>query len=182
MLSLGLVRQSAGARRKMTDRNAEAGFVGKFLQFELPNPQPLSIASSAGVGRNQIGSPSDKAAFLQSATILEWKPRQKLRCRDRFPRLTKPALRPDVVNAIGIGAGNFRTGKSCPCTKRLAVYSSSLAGIGVVAEEFFLLVSTEITGNPWARALFTAAAMCLNCASRSGWSAPSWVLRLLWRL
>ena len=28
----------------------------------------------------------------------------------------------------------------------------------------------------------TAAAMCRNCASRSGWSRPSSVFRLLWRL
>src|SRR5712691_5085622 len=46
----------------------------------------------------------------------------------------------------------------------------------------FFLVSTEMTGLFCAKQRFTAPAMWRNCASRSGWSSPSSVFRLLWRL
>ena len=46
----------------------------------------------------------------------------------------------------------------------------------------FFLVSTEITGCPPPARRVTLALMCANCASRSGWSPPSRVLRLACRL
>src|SRR4029077_4251774 len=45
----------------------------------------------------------------------------------------------------------------------------------------FFLVSTEMTGWPADWAAITCALMCSNCALRSGWLAPSSVLRLTWR-
>src|SRR3970040_1769839 len=45
----------------------------------------------------------------------------------------------------------------------------------------FFFVSTEITGCPAAWAATTLALICSNCAFRSGWLAPSCVLRLNWR-
>ena len=38
-------------------------------------------------------------------------------------------------------------------------------------------MSTEITGTPCFRHFFTAALICRNCLSRSGWSAPSSAFR-----
>src|ERR1700759_4887065 len=46
----------------------------------------------------------------------------------------------------------------------------------------FFFVSTEIAGSPAAIAAFTVALTWANCASRSGWLLPSWVLRLPWQL
>ena len=46
----------------------------------------------------------------------------------------------------------------------------------------FFLVSTEIAGWPAAIASPTVSLMWRNCASRSGWSVPSLVLRLACRL
>lgn len=42
----------AGPRRKMTDCDLQTCLVGQFLQFNLPQPKPVSIAS-AGVGADQ---------------------------------------------------------------------------------------------------------------------------------
>ncbi len=61
----------------------------------------------------------------------------------------KAGIAPHVVNAIGIGAGNFRTGKVVPLhLKRLAGRPPLLAGIGVVAEEFFLFGVHRDHGKP----------------------------------
>ena len=46
----------------------------------------------------------------------------------------------------------------------------------------FFLVSTETTGWPRRWNERTWRLMCSNWASRSGWSFPSSVLRLAWRL
>src|SRR5215213_5259057 len=46
----------------------------------------------------------------------------------------------------------------------------------------YFLASTEITGSPAASAVLTLASMKANCASRSGWLNPSWVLALACRL
>jgi hypothetical protein len=46
----------------------------------------------------------------------------------------------------------------------------------------FLLVSTEITGSLVRKNPRTCRLMYSNCAFRSGWLAPSIVLRFAWRL
>src|SRR5271157_3255208 len=45
----------AGPRRKVTDGNAQSGFVRQFLQLQFPQPHPRAIAPS-GVGRDQQAS------------------------------------------------------------------------------------------------------------------------------
>ncbi len=46
----------------------------------------------------------------------------------------------------------------------------------------FFLVSTLIAGSPASRAALTVALICRNCASRSGWEAPSLVFAFACRL
>src|SRR5829696_7708359 len=69
-----------------------------------------------------------------------------------------------------------RTGSGCPFGR-----SSRPPFLKSPTNSFFL-VSTEIAGSPAAWNSFTAALMCSNWASRSGWLAPSRVLRLACRL
>ena len=90
------------------------------------------------------------------------------------PDIHEAGVAPDIVNAIGIGPGHGGPGKVMPLhLPRLFLRAPLLADIGVIADELFPLVSTEITGQPHAKYRFTAALMWRNCASRSGWSSPS---------
>jgi hypothetical protein len=77
--------------------------------------------------------------------------------------IDKTGIASDVVNAIGIRTRNVRTGKIVTlnlfgllCRKPL------LACVVVVANELFFLVSTDITGFPRPRYLFTSRLICRN--------------------
>lgn len=77
----------------MADRDREAGLIGEFLQFELPQSQPIAVAA-AGVGGDEdaLRLRVDAAAFGPPPPRI--KATAKAPGSWSVPMLTKPALRP----------------------------------------------------------------------------------------
>src|SRR5208283_1949652 len=129
----------ARPRGEMTDRDGQAGFIREGLQLQLPQAQPPGIAPSA-VGRNQdlSGCRIESFAFMAPPS-----PDGRHRKRSGVvigSHIDKPGVAPDVVDAIGIGTRYVGRGKIVPANlPRLFRWKPLLAGVIVVAEEFFLL-------------------------------------------
>jgi hypothetical protein len=128
----------ASAGRKVTDLNAQCGLVGEFLQLQLLQPQPPPITAAA-VGRNQ-----DRFRMRIKASALRAPPTPNRDYR-KGPRIVvgshvnKTGVASNVVNAVGIGAGNFWTGKIVTLNPPgLLGRTPLLAAIVVVPNQFLL--------------------------------------------
>src|SRR4051812_33476851 len=175
-----------GAGRIVADRDHQAGHVGQLLQLNFPQPNPRSIGAAAiGCDQQPIGPPiahapdplmpgpdgvdrelgrvmvdaqADPAVVIERIVdpirrhLAQGLVREVMHV-DRLGR----ALRPVVAAAVLEGANQFLLLASC------------------------FLVSTEITGWPASRKAQARALMWANWLSRSGWRAPSRVLRLVCR-
>jgi hypothetical protein len=138
----------ARAGWKMTDGKGEARFIREILQFQLPKAQPGSIAPTA-VGGNHDHS----RARVQASSFVA--PPSANRCHGKSPGVVvgsyidKADIASHIVDAIGIGAGNFRGGKVVPLDlDRLFCRKPLPPGIVVVADEFLLLCVHRNHGNP----------------------------------
>src|ERR1700674_1690737 len=169
----------AGPGRKMTDRDREADLIGKRLQREFPQAQTPAVAAAA-VGRDQDpgGGGIELPAFGAP-------PPANRGYRER-PGVVigadgdKARVATDVVHSIRIRP-RYLGGRKVmrPHTVWLLGAPPLPAGILEVPDEL-LFLGVDRDHRPALRR--TAALMCRNCASRSGWSRPSSVFRLLWRL
>jgi len=128
----------AGPRRKVTNAQPEPRFVRESLQFQFPEPQPRTIAS-ATVRSNQdrfrvriqppplVPPPSPDRRHGESPSVMVG------------AHIDEPYIAPHVVDPIGIGTGNLRLGKIMTLDfERLFFWEPLLAGIVVVAHQFFL--------------------------------------------
>ena len=157
--------------------------VGKALQLPFPQSQSCTVAPAAVGGDQQALSASGKPRGPIPATSGESSPRRTAPCRDRCRRSPSrrcaPARTPRtewLCPSLGPGSRERSLVPDCPCGRHwrppfLKRPTNS-----------FFLVSTEITGDPRAIRRLTSALMYSNCAFRSGWLAPSIVLRLACRL
>src|SRR5205809_3565462 len=129
----------AGPRRKMAHPQGKTRFVGKFLQFQLPQAQPPPVAAPA-IGRNQnprslgiesfpfLTPPASDGGHGEGSGVMIG------------PDVDKPEVTPDIVNTVGIGPRYSGCGKVMPTNlPRLSGGKPLLASIGVIAEQFFLL-------------------------------------------
>src|SRR6266849_10315241 len=129
----------ARPRWEMTDRDGQACFIRKGLQLQLPQAQPPAIAPhTVGGNQNLGGRRIESLAFLVPPS-----PDGRHRKRSRVvigPDIDKPGVAPDVVDAIGIGTRHVGRGKIVPANLPwLFRWKPLLAGVIVVADEFFLL-------------------------------------------
>ena len=76
----------AGARRKVTHRNFQPGFIREFLQLQLPQAEAIAIAAARIGGDQQAGRVRGTPAGPCSTTSGGCSPRQTPPCRDRSPR------------------------------------------------------------------------------------------------
>ena len=101
----------AGAGRKVTDLNAQCALIRVILQLQLPQPQPPPVTATA-VGRNQ-----DRFRMRINVSALRAPPTPNP-CHRKGTgivvgsHVNKTGVAANVVNAVGIGTGNFWTGKS----------------------------------------------------------------------
>ena len=128
----------AGAGRKVTHRNAQCGLIGEFLQLQLPQPQSPPVTATA------VGSNQDRFCVRINASALSAPPAPNGGHRKGTgvmvgSHVDKTGVASNVINAIGIGAGNLRTGKIVTLNRPgLLCRTPLLAGIVVVANEFLL--------------------------------------------
>ena len=128
----------AGTGRKVTNRNAQCGLIGEFLQLQLPQPQSPPVTATA-VGRNQ-----DRFRIWINASALSAPPPPNRSHRKSTgvmvgSHVDKTGVASNVVNAIGIGAGNLWTGKIVTLNRRrLLCRTPLLAAIVVIANAFLL--------------------------------------------
>ena len=128
----------AGAGRKVTDLNAQCGLIGEFLQLQLPQPQPPPVTATA-VGRNQ-----DRFRMRINASALRAPPTPNRGHRKGTgivvgSHVNKTGVASNVVNAVGIGAGNFWPGKVVTLNPPgLFGRTPLLAAIVVIPNQFLL--------------------------------------------
>src|SRR5436305_7351279 len=128
----------AGARRKMTHGQDQAGFISEFLQFQFPQAQPPAITPSP------IGCNEDRGRLrIEPSPFLT--PPATDGGHGKRPRIMigsdidKSAVPPDIINAIRIGPRHFGTGKIVPLyLLRLFRWKPLLASIVVITNELFL--------------------------------------------
>ena len=133
----------ARPRWEMTDRDGQACFIREGLQLQLPQTQPPAVAPPAVGGNQDLGGRRiEPFAFLAPPS-----PDGGHRKRSRVvigPHIDKPGVAPNVVDAIGIGTRHVGRGKIVPANlPRLFRWKPLLAGVIVVADEFFLLGISE---------------------------------------
>jgi hypothetical protein len=128
----------------MTDQDGQARFIRELLQLYFPKAQAPTIAASA-VGRNQqrfglgiepspfTAPPAPNRGHGKSSGIVIGSD------------IDETGVAPNIVDAIGIGAGHLRLGKVMPTHwARLFRRKPLLAAIVVIADQFFLF---RVHGN-----------------------------------
>lgn len=169
----------AGARREVADRQGEAGGVGQCLEFDLSQPETGPVAAPGVGGDRERCRVGIQMVPPRRATTLGRRRRQTRPCRGPYRSFQTRRCGPNLE----VDPGHGRTRKVVAVhVDGIARRAPLLAGILIRAHEFFLLGIDRDDRQARGGAFFTVALMWRNCAFRSGWSSPSSVLRLPWRL
>jgi hypothetical protein len=172
----------ARPRREVNDAYRQPRFGREALQLRLPDAGTVAVAAST-VGRHQqlgcLGIRRSPHGLPPGAKRAHGEGRRVVVGSDRDEGVV-PA---EVVDAVGdrLAEGQVREVVHVGDVGHLAGLPLEAAFWNAPTSSFFF-ASTETTGWPFAWNACTSALMCRNCASRSGWSPPSSVLRVAWRL
>src|SRR5580700_5648806 len=169
------------AGRIVVDADHEPGFVGQFLQFELPEAHTGTIRAAAVCSDRQfpcIGIALSSHAFEPAADRLHG----ELGGVAGDPDADESGVGGHIVHAIGHHLAELLVLEVVHVhALRIAFGTIISSAILEVANQSFFLVSTEMTGCCWACAAMTFALMYSNWAFRSGCFEPSSALRFDWR-
>ena len=140
----------ARSRREMANGNGKVCFVRQLLQFQLPEPQPRTVAAAV-VRRYQ-----QALRFgIQGLTFMA-PPASNGRHGKRSGVVIRPHVHESRVALQVIDAVGVRTGNVVPLDRDgLLREQPLLACVFVVSHSSFFLVSTEVTGVPFAKARLT---------------------------
>src|SRR5271157_1628278 len=96
----------AGAGWKMTDRNAQGGLIGEFLQFQFPESQAPAVAATA------VGSDQNRLRLRINASALRAPPTPNGGHRKGTgvvigSHIDKAGIAANVIDPVWVGTGNF---------------------------------------------------------------------------
>jgi hypothetical protein len=132
----------------MTDLEAQPGLIGQFLQLQLPQPHPRPVRATAIGGdqhsvRLRIANRTDH--LMPAANRIDCELRRVVVDAKTYPA----GIRCHVIDAIGRHLAEGLVNEVIRIDRIGAPLGAVIAAaILILADQFLLLVSTEMTGWP----------------------------------